>query len=208
MTQNPEDLSPELVELFATKAPHARDEDPRSLLEWARELREAALTDELSGLVNRRGLYAALEAEQNAVSAGQRASALLVVDIDHHREIARSYGPAGADEVVAAFGDVARGFLRAMDVSGRWDPARFLVVLPHCPLDGAESVAIRLGREFARLLVAGTRDGVEEHIALSLSVGATRFFPGQEASAAVARAKAGVDRAHALGVGQVVTTPR
>ncbi len=108
-----------------------RDDLDRSL--------EAAVTDPLTGLRNRR--YAMRHLEGLLRSGG---AAVLVLDVDHFKSINDRYGHPAGDEVLRQLTSRLTGQLRAADVISRHGGEEFLVVLANEPADYALAVAERL----------------------------------------------------------------
>lgn len=102
-------------------------------------VREArARTDELTGLVNRRGLDGAM-----ALWVGETA-ALLVVDLDHFKRVNDSLGHVAGDAALRHLASVLRSALRERDVAARIGGEEFALWLPDTPLASAVDVAERV----------------------------------------------------------------
>jgi diguanylate cyclase (GGDEF)-like protein len=85
-------------------------------------LAESASTDLLTGLPNRRMLDRAL----GRLSADDT---VIMLDLDHFKQINDNFGHAAGDEVLHAFGSVLRGTARSRDTAGRYGGEEFLVIL-------------------------------------------------------------------------------
>jgi diguanylate cyclase (GGDEF)-like protein len=98
-------------------------------------LAESASTDLLTGLPNRRRLDRAL---------GRLApdDTVIMLDLDHFKQVNDTFGHAAGDEVLRAFGRVLRGTVRDRDIVGRFGGEEFLIVLP--PPGGADAFLRRL----------------------------------------------------------------
>ena len=105
-----------------------------------------AITDELTGLVNRRRFLAALEAE--IVRARRLGGPLCVVlaDLDDFKPINDRFGHHAGDQVLIGFADIIRDHVRDVDVAGRLGGEEFALLLPETDLNGAEAGADRLRR--------------------------------------------------------------
>ncbi len=87
-----------------------------------------ALTDELTGLANRRGLRALLDRAREDEPG--RSLALVVVDVDRFKAINDRWGHAFGDQVLRLVAEALRGAVRADDIAARLGGDEFAVVLP------------------------------------------------------------------------------
>ncbi len=130
-----------------------------------------ALTDELTGLHNRRYLFAHLDELMTRVSDDGIGAALLMFDIDHFKRVNDTYGHAAGDEVLRQIACRARNSVRSVDLVARLGGEEFAVVMPETGLSIAAAVADRL-----RLGVASepfTLPAVSEPLAVTISIGVT-----------------------------------
>ncbi|MEW6132393.1 MAG: EAL domain-containing protein [Pseudomonadota bacterium] len=134
-------------------------------------LESLALTDEMTGLPNRRAAEARLR-EEIAHARRQRQTFVLgLVDLDHFKLINDRYGHRIGDEALACFAKACSGHLRADDWVARWGGEEFLVCLHTGDIKQAETVFDRL-REALKHQAFETSVGA---IHLTLSVGLSRF---------------------------------
>lgn len=122
-----------------------RDVSHRKSLEA--ELTNAALTDPLTGLANRRQFDMQLAEIQRSDAGG----CLAIFDVDHFKTINDQHGHQGGDDVLKAFATIARACMRDGDLVARLGGEEFGVVLPGASIDQAKLVCERL-----RATVAGT----------------------------------------------------
>ncbi|MGD8277305.1 MAG: GGDEF domain-containing protein [Gemmatimonadota bacterium] len=127
---------------------------------------ELALTDELTGLANRRYVELTLKRE---FAAAQRGRPLVVVsfDIDRFKAYNDGYGHDAGDDALRAFGHVLSTLTRAMNVSGRWGGEEFLSVLSSADVAGALVFVDRV-REMLR-------ETVLKHGSITVCVGVAAF---------------------------------
>ena len=123
------------------------------LVRWGEAARRRAVTDELSGLFNRRFLEETMGARLARGAGSSRRCSLLMLDIDRFREINAAYGSQGGDAFIAA---VAKGFageLREGEVGARLAGDEFAVFLPAAGIERALELgeAIRASVESVRL---------------------------------------------------------
>jgi diguanylate cyclase (GGDEF)-like protein len=109
-----------------------------------------AETDPLTGLANRRGLFAAIGRRADPASLPPRC-ALLLTDIDHFKSINDTYGHDGGDAVLIGFAERLRNVTRKDDIVARWGGEEFLIVLDQADadVDPALAIAERLRRAAA-----------------------------------------------------------
>jgi diguanylate cyclase (GGDEF)-like protein len=103
----------------------------------AKAMQDLASTDTLTGLANRRAMYVKVEqAFTHATNNGH--SALLLLDIDHFKNINDSYGHMVGDQVLQRFASVLQRSARSQDSVSRWGGEEFLVLLAN--VDESEAV--------------------------------------------------------------------
>ena len=130
---------------------------------------ELAVTDQLTGLHNRRYMASQLDALVRRAGAGGDPVALLVIDIDHFKKINDSFGHAIGDEVLREFAVRLASNVRAIDLPVRFGGEEFVVVMPDTELDHAHRIAERI-----RLHVAGSPFrvmGGDELLTVTISIG-------------------------------------
>ncbi len=136
----------------------------RDLESAVRQLQQLALTDELTGLANRRRLNDLLpQMYAQAVRYGSDL-ACLMIDLDGFKAINDTLGHARGDDLLSLTGEVIRRNIRSSDVGARLGGDEFVVLLPQTPCQTAALLAARLGaafqREAARLGKVGMRCGM------------------------------------------------
>jgi diguanylate cyclase (GGDEF)-like protein len=132
-------------------------------------LREQALTDHKTGLLNSRGIDQPARNEFARARRLGQALSVLVCDVDNLREINNTLGHLGGDAALEAVAAAFRAELRAYDIGARFGGDEFLVVLPET--DEAEAVVVA-GRIQAWLAAnpIATADGPLE-VGISIGVG-------------------------------------
>ena len=76
---------------------------------------------------------------------------MLILDLDHFKDVNDRYGHAVGDEVLRQFAEVAQPILRPSDVFGRFGGGEFLLLCPQTPIEGAVVIAKR-GRRATEML--------------------------------------------------------
>jgi two-component system cell cycle response regulator len=136
------------------------------------EAQRLSLTDPLTGLWNYRYLRESLRREVERASRFGRMLTVLVLDLDHFKEVNDSYGHAAGDAVLGEFARRLRMALREVDVAFRQGGEEFVVLLPETDAYGGAIVAERLGSAIRDLpvLIDPRRQDVDR-IGISVSIG-------------------------------------
>lgn len=120
-----------------------------------RELRKVSETDLLTGLRNRRAFDPEV---QNALEKSARAGlpvSLVILDIDHFKQVNDAYGHQLGDKVIARLGEIIRDTPRKSDISGRLGGEEFAVLLWNADLANARLFAEGLRSAFAEMRLEG-----------------------------------------------------
>lgn len=164
-----------------------------------RHLRRLAMTDELTGMPNRRSILECLEREVAALRDG-RALAVVAFDVDHFKRINDLHGHLGGDRALRSIADIIGRTLPATARLGRMGGEEFLIVLPACGGDAALALAERL-----RARVAEARfDGFAADERVTISLGVSEGVPGDDVEVLLRRADAALYRAKGEGRDRVV----
>ncbi len=126
-------------------------------------LQAIAVTDGLTGLVNRRRLDEILAKEVERCRRYGEALSVIMIDVDHFKAVNDSFGHQIGDRVLVELAGLLRRGSRAADISGRWGGEEFLIVCPSTELAGAVAMAEKL------------RQSVESH-AIPVVGGTTSSF--------------------------------
>jgi diguanylate cyclase (GGDEF)-like protein len=147
-------------------------------------MRRLATVDSLTGMLNRRAFFERADSARQLGTRLRKPVALLMLDIDHFKQLNDGFGHACGDEALKVFADTARGILREHDVIGRLGGEEFALALPGTTLDGAFDAAERL-----RVAVLGTPVlACAPDYRMTVSIGVVMIDAGEELTAALARA--------------------
>jgi len=135
-------------------------------------LRNLSVTDELTGLYNRRGFSFAAEQELKHAHRTKKGMALLFFDMDKLKSINDTFGHAEGDEALKAATMALRSTFRESDIIGRWGGDEFIVLA----LDVPEGSIAILQRRFEESLARrNAAEGIRYPI--SFSTGMSRYDP-------------------------------
>jgi diguanylate cyclase (GGDEF)-like protein len=183
---------------------HEREELRHFAAELAisnRSLQEAALTDALTSLPNRRYALERMQQEWAAAHRSARSLACMVIDLDGFKQINDIYGHDVGDIALRLASEALRRVLRGQDVICRTGGDEFLVICPETSLEEVLACGERLRKEIDRLTV----NNEDEVLRLSISVGvAVRDESMSSASDLVKKADRAVFVAKRHGRNQVV----
>ena len=108
------------------------------------KLKQAGLTDALTGVNNRRFFDQRLDEEISRAQRLQTSVSCLFIDIDHFKSVNDSYGHETGDLVLKKVAELIRAQLRSIDVVARYGGEEFAVLLEQSGQDWAEEVAVRI----------------------------------------------------------------
>jgi diguanylate cyclase (GGDEF)-like protein len=165
------------------------------------ELKELARTDPLTGLANRRAFVEAIEAEFRRFNRSGATAGVLMVDIDHFKQVNDLRGHDAGDQALAALAGVLQSSVRNTDFPARFGGEEFVILLTEVDGDRALEMAERIRRSVEPL--ANTSQSGDFHV--TVSIGLT-LFRGDDPdwSAAVKRADEAMYQAKAGGRNRVV----
>ncbi|MFO1367322.1 MAG: GGDEF domain-containing protein, partial [Acinetobacter sp.] len=115
-----------------------------SVERWRRynsKIEKLSSTDELTGLLNRRGVNQIIDLQMQQAQITHRETSLIMVDIDNFKNINDQYGHHQGDLVLKHVANILRKNLRASDVIGRYGGEEFVILLPFTSIENAVSVA-------------------------------------------------------------------
>ncbi|MFJ5367908.1 diguanylate cyclase [Bosea sp. CER48] len=161
--------------------------------ERERELRRLAETDPLTALLNRRSFTEKANAAITASEAEGSEIALIIVDLDHFKQVNDSYGHPAGDAVIRAFADLLLGqFRNEHNLVGRFGGEEFGILLQGCDLASAAASA----RQIQDALLTRSMP-VSETLALNVtaSLGIAARHAGESLASLTARADQALYRA-------------
>jgi diguanylate cyclase (GGDEF)-like protein len=131
---------------------HALEQSNALLRAQADELREKANRDSLTGLYNKGFLLEQLDYHIELAKRSDDTMALLMIDIDHFKNVNDTHGHLCGDEVLKELAAIFRERMRAVNIAGRYGGEEFVIIAPMSNFESARYMAERL------------RKTVEEHV--------------------------------------------
>jgi len=108
------------------------------------QMEELATLDSLTGLLNRRALYTHAEAELSRSRRDRNPVSLMMLDIDHFKQVNDRHGHLIGDKALRLIADTLKVNKRPYDWAGRWGGEEFLLVLPNTDESVAVTIAERM----------------------------------------------------------------
>jgi diguanylate cyclase (GGDEF)-like protein len=189
--------------------------DTRTLAEWLASqaavaldnarlhdiVQRQAITDDLTGLVNRRRFIEALDAEIERARRFGAALTIVLADLDNFKQVNDEFGHHGGDVVLRVFADLIRSHVRDVDVSGRIGGEEFAILLPDTDAAGAARVAERMRTSLNEVAIP-LSEGSAIHVASSFGV--AELAPDQSGDDLLRAADTALYRAKDEGKNRVV----
>jgi diguanylate cyclase (GGDEF)-like protein len=168
------------------------DAQQRQILEQNAHFEQLSVTDSLTGVLNRLGLLQRCREVSNLADRFGHPLALLMIDLDHFKQINDSHGHPVGDAVLVRFTETVRAHMRVSDIFGRWGGEEFVVLAPHLSADEAMSLAEKLRQAIEQ---ADFGPGIR----VTASIGLAQYRAKESTAEMVERADRALYRAKAAG---------
>lgn len=136
------------------------------------EFSKLSITDELTGLLNKRGYFMYYENLINYSKNGNSSLSFLILDLDNFKRINDTYGHDIGDKILINLGKTLNSFIRHNDIACRFGGEEFVVLLPDCGLESALVIAERIRSNFESIRM---NMGNGYCISSTVSIGITEF---------------------------------
>ncbi len=115
------------------------------------EAQKNMITDPLTGVYNRRGLFHFLKQEMERALRYKHPFSIIMADLDHFSKINNTYGHLAGDIVLKKFCSTALTIIRKVDILGRYGGEEFIIILPNTTIDNAYAVAEKIRTTISKL---------------------------------------------------------
>jgi diguanylate cyclase (GGDEF)-like protein len=160
-----------------------------------------SITDELTGIKNRRYMLETLEHQKQIAIRESYHFSVAMLDIDHFKNINDTYGHKVGDRVLKAIAESISYEIRKIDYFARWGGEEFLLILAFTEPDKASITAERL-----RIVIEEKNfEDIIPGLKLTLSMGITSYQRGETIDETLGRADAALYEAKRHGRNKVVT---
>jgi diguanylate cyclase (GGDEF)-like protein/PAS domain S-box-containing protein len=132
------------------------------------ELKRLAVTDTLTGALNRTKFGEIIERETESVKRYNQRLSMILFDVDHFKKVNDRYGHNAGDYVLKNIADIVRENIRKIDYFVRWGGEEFVILSPETQLDEAYLLADRI-----RITIENTK--FEHFGKITVSFGVTEF---------------------------------
>jgi diguanylate cyclase (GGDEF)-like protein len=138
------------------------------LIRWGEKARRRAITDEMTGLYNRRFLEDSIKERLNKSYVNYRIMTLLMMDLDKIHGINERYGTKAGDLIIISSANIIRANLRHGDIPARLSGDEFAILLPDTDIKDAAVLAekIRESIENGQVEVPSAA-GADDHVLIS-----------------------------------------
>ena len=130
-----------------------------------------AVTDGLTGISNRPSVEKSLRIEFERSKRYNSPLSLILLDVDHFKDVNDTYGHQKGDEILIAFASLLKKACRANDIAARYGGEEFVMVLPQSNAQGAFKIAERVREEMMKISFTGN----ESNFAVTVSCGVAEF---------------------------------
>ncbi|MES9958133.1 MAG: GGDEF domain-containing protein [Sedimenticola sp.] len=144
-----------------------------------KKLEHLATHDPLTGLYNRNVLENRIKGEMKRSARYQHPLSVMMIDIDHFKNINDSHGHEAGDDVLRYFAEMLSSSLRVTDYVARYGGEEFIVILPETSLEKARELADRMRIRISRRPI---QIGDEVELYLTVSIGIAAYPEHSQAS--------------------------
>jgi diguanylate cyclase len=165
------------------------------------QLSETVRLDQLTGVLNRRGLDEAFTAEVSRFNRGGGSLSVALLDIDNFKNLNDTYGHQVGDAALKHLADVVKKTIRPTDIVTRLGGEEFVILLPDTNIEEAVITMTRLQRTLTKEYFLGNN----ERLLITFSAGVALYKKDEEQPDVLSRADQAMYLAKKLGKNRVMT---
>ena len=152
-----------------------------------KNLREAAKTDMLTGILNRRGFEDAIVKPIKDAQKGIVPLTLIIADLDRFKRINDNYGHLTGDNVLKLLSKLLQKHIKGKDIAGRFGGEEFIMALPETNMNGGFALAEQIRTSLEKMRWQSKSSG-KDIGTITISLGLAQFIPGEDLNSLIARA--------------------
>lgn len=140
------------------------------------KVRDLTLSDDITGMMNKRGLLHALEPQVARSRRYGNLLSVLLIRVDNYQDLLREHGKQNMDKVLLSITHLLNEIIRWVDTIGRFGDDEFMVILPETTIDQALQLISKLRENFVSIRA----EGIEGNIAMNAHFGAVQWQKGED----------------------------
>ena len=172
----------------------------REMKSLLRQMADKAVTDELTGLYNRHQFSETLHAQMSVAHGTNNPLGILIMDVDHFKNVNDTYGHLNGDKVLKVFKKIPENCLRKSDFIARYGGEEFVIILPNSDVEKVKEISERV-RKFVE---TQNFDDIDAGFSITVSIGATHYYQRETADDLMDRSDKALYQAKENGRNQVV----
>lgn len=158
-----------------------------TLNEELKGIKQAAKTDILTGLLNRRGFDEAISEAQQYSITHKKAFSIIFTDIDHFKKVNDTHGHLIGDNVLKMLSRLLNEHIKGKDTAARFGGEEFILILPDTPLKGAFILAEQIRKNLQTMRWVAKKSG-QSIGAITISLGVAQYKPEETVKSLIQRA--------------------
>jgi len=167
-------------------------------------IKQSAVTDMLTGLLNRRGFDESVSQAIKNTKNDPGPLSIIILDIDHFKKVNDTHGHLIGDSVLKILGKLLKDNIKGKDIAARFGGEEFILVLPETPLDGAYLLAEQIRSSLSKMIfkIKGTGQSIGK---ITISLGVALYRADESIETGIKRADEALYRAKNSGRNKTVT---